>query len=272
MTEPDYSGLESSLIREGDLFLIGVQSGGKHGPTYIPLECVGRFETKYVYDPIAEGQIPGPLAASPSTDGITNNTFQTPLQLGSSKVVAKPTDIFDLTYYPGWLYQMFLGIDPPWLRVFLQQPFRTDQRSLPLVYFTPNYPQEGFWDGFESPPWRISPKTQMVVVPGLSIALGYENGQPLETFPMLTFHIDAMNVAVVTDADLAWMMLQDTVPGKRTRILTVGGLQNMNWNPAAYYGVSGFPLTTGKGLAADKAAVQAGLGQVGTPTVGARPV
>jgi hypothetical protein len=261
--QPDYSDLDAALIKENDLLLMGVMSGGDQGPTYVPLQCVGRIETRYIYDPIAEGQISGPLAASPSTDGITNTTFQTALQLGSSKVVAKPTDIFDLTYYPEWMYQMFLGIDPPWVKVFLQQPFRVDQRSLPIVYFTPNYPQEGFWDGYESPPHRISRKTQMLVLPGLSVALGYDNNQPLQAFPMLTFYINALNVAVVNDPDLAYAML--TQPGK-ARMFTVGGLQTMNWKPTTYYGITGFPLT------ASKADVAAGVEPVNVPTVGARPV
>lgn len=233
---PDYSDLEDDLIQENELLLMGI-NGGK---TYIPLQTYARFETPLLYDPIAEGQLSGPLAASTSTDGITGTTFQTPLQLGSSKVVAKPTDIFDLTYYPNYLYQMFLGIDPPWVRVFLQQPFRTDQRSLPLVYFTPNYPQEGYWDGYTSPPYHLSRKTQMFVLPGLSIALGYENNQPQPAYPMLNFYINALNVAVVNDPNTAYEML--TVPGK-ARIFTVGGLQNVQWSPEAYYGVKGFPLT-----------------------------
>jgi len=243
---PDYSDLEECLIRENDLLLMGVNGGD----TYIPLQCIARVETPYEYDPIIEGQLPGPLAASPSLDGITNTTYQTALQLGSQKVVAKPTDVFDLTYYPQWLYQMFVGIDPPWLRVFLQQPFRTDQRSLPLVYFTPNYPQEGYWDGYSSPPWHISPKTQMFVLPGLSIAIGYENKQPQPAYPMLTFYINAMQVAVINDPTLAYEML--TVP-KMAKLYTVSGLQNVQWTPEAYYGITGFSLTD------DQEAVAAGV-------------
>jgi len=255
--------LEDVLIKENDLLLMGVNSGGKNGPTYIPLQCVGRFETPYLYDPIAEGQIPGPLAPTSSLNGITNNTFQTALQLGSSQVVAKPTDIFDLTAYPQWLYQMFMGIDPPWLRVFLQQPFRTDQRNLPIVYFTPNYPQDGYWDGYFSPPERISRKTEIIVLPGLSIALGYCNIEPDYAYPLIYFYINALNVAVVNDPDLAWEML--SVPGK-AKMFTVGGLQGVNWNPSAYYGISGFRLT------ANKAAVAAGVGATNVPTTGTRPV
>jgi hypothetical protein len=257
--QPDYSDLDDALIQENELLMMGVNAGA----TYIPLQCLARFETLYKYDPIAEGQLSGPLAASASTNGISGTTFQTALQLGSSNVVAKPPDVFDLTYYPEWLYQMFVGIDPPWLKVFLQQPFRTDQRSLPIVYYTPSYPQEGFWDGFISPPERISRKTQIIVPPGLSIALGYDNNQPQPAYPMLDFYINAMKVAVINDPDLAWAML--TVPGK-ARFLTVGGLQDVQWNPKAYYGISGFPLT------ADKADVEAGVTPVKAVQTGQRPV
>ena len=258
----DASDLDEGLIHENDLLLMGVNAGA----TYIPLRGIARFETPYLYDPLAEGQLTGPLAASPSTDGITNTTFQTPLQLGSSKVIAKPVDVFDLTYYPQWLYQMFVGIDPPWLRVFLQQPFRTDQRSLPLAYFTPNYPQEGYWDGLMSPLDRPSRKTQILVLPGLSIALGYDNNQPQPAYPLLQFYINALNVAVINDPDLAYQMLTDTVPHRRTRIFTVGGLQDVQWRPNTYYGITGFPLT------ADKEEVAAGVTPIQAVQSGQRPV
>jgi hypothetical protein len=256
---PDYSDIESELAQENDYLLLGFNGG----QTYIPLQVMGRFETTYIYDTIAEGQLTGPLAASPSTNGISNTTFQTALQLGSSQVVAHPTDIFDLSRQPAWLYQMFLGIDPPWLKVFLQQPFRTDQRSLPIVYFTPSYPMEGFWDGYLSPPWRISRKTQMWVPPGLSIALGYSNNQPVPAYPLLTFYINALNVAVVTDPELAWEML--SVPGKAS-IYTVGGLAQVQYTPAAYYGITGFPIT------ANQAQVAAGVKQVNSPIAGTQPI
>ena len=251
--------LDPILIKENELLMMGINAG----KTYIPLQCVARVETPYVYDPIAEGQLSGPLAASPSTNGISNTTFQSALQLGSSNIVAKPTDIFDLTYFPQFLYQAFVGIDPPWLKVFLQQPFRTDQRSLPLVYFTPNYAQEGFFDGDSSPPWRISPKTQMLVLPGLSIALGYDNNQPFPAYPILVFYINALNVAVVNDPDLAYDML--TVPGK-ARFFTVGGLQDVQWKPQSYYGITGFELTD------DKEAVTSGVTPVQPVQSGQRPV
>ena len=255
----DYSDLESVLVHENDYILLGFNAGH----VYIPLQVVARVETPYVYDPVVEGQLTGPLAASPSTDGITNTTFQTALQLGSSKVVAKPTDVFDLSKFPNWLYQAFLGIDPPWLRVFLQSPFRVDQRSLPLIYFTPNYPQEGFWDGYMSPIERPSRKTQMWIAPGLSIALGYQNGQPQPAFPLLEFYINAMQVAVVVDPDLAYEMLKTP---KKAKIYTVGGLQNVQYDPVANYGIEGFPIT------ADKEEVAAGVTPVRAVTAGTRTV
>jgi hypothetical protein len=255
----DYSDLEDVLYRENDYLLLGFNAGR----TYIPLQVTARFETPYLYDTIAEGQLSGPLAPSPSVDGITNTTFQTALQLGSSKVVAKPTDIFDLTRQPAWLYQMFMGIDPPWLRVFLQQPFRVDQRSLPIVYFTPNYPQEGYWDGYMSPPEHPSRKTQIIVPPGLSIALGYDNVVAENAYPLIYFYINALNVAVVTDVELAYEML--SVPGK-AKIVTVGGLAGVNYDPKAYYGINGFPIT------ASKAGVAAGVEQVNKPIAGTQQV
>jgi len=172
-------------------------------------------------------------------------------------------DVFDLTRFPQWMYQMFVGIDPPWLKVFLQQPFRTDQRSLPLIYFTPNYPMEGYFDGRSSPRNRPSPKTQMWVLPGLSIALGYDNNQPQPAYPILHFAINALNIGVITDPELAWEML--SVPGK-AKIFTVGGLQTVQYDPTAYYGIRGFPIT------ANKAQVAAGVAPISTPITGTRPV
>jgi hypothetical protein len=256
----DYSDLEPILARENDLILLGFNNG----ETMIPLQVMARVEVPYLYDPIAEGQLTGPLAASPSTNGITNTTFQTALQLGSSQVVAKPTDIFDLSAYPQFLYQAFVGIDPPWLRVFLQQPFRTDQRSLPIVYFTPSYPQEGYWDGYTSPVDHPSRKTQMWIPPGMSIALGYANIEPQPAYPLLYFYINMLSVAVVADPEVAWEMVSGA---RKTIITTVGGLANTSYKPAIYYGISGFKMT------ATKSEVAAGVAPTGTkPILGTRQV
>ena len=263
-TRPDYSDLEGVLYKENDYLLLGF-NGGR---TYVPLQVIARIETPYLYDPIAEGQLSGPLAASTSTNGITGNTFQTALQLGSSNVVAKPTDIFDLSRNPAWLYQMFLGIDPPWLRVFMQQPFRVDQRSLPIVYLHAQLPAGGVLGRLHEPARAAVAEDPVIVPPGLSIALGYANIEPGRAYPLLYFYINALNVAVVTDPELAWEMLQ--VPGK-AKIVTVA-LAQVQYTPEAYYGITGFPLTTGKGVAADKAAVAKGVAQVNTPIAGTVPV
>lgn len=258
MPEVDCSDFEDKLIKENDLLLLGFNGG----QIYIPLWVVARIERPYLYDPIAESQLSGPIAPTSSVDGITSNTFQPALQLGSSKITAKPVDVFDLERFPSTLYQMFMGIDPPWLRVFLEQPWGVDQGKVPTIGYTPNYGQEGWFDGYLSPLDHPSGKTQMFIVPGLSIGTAYMNVAPRNAYPLLLFWINALRVAVVNDPDLAFEML--TKPGK-AKIFTVAGLQSVNWDPLAYYGITGFSLT------ANKDQVAAGVAQQRGVTTGTRP-
>lgn len=248
MTVVDTSDIQDALIRENDLLLMGINKG----TTYIPLRVMARIEVPYLYDAVAEGQIPNGVPPSTSTNGITNNAVQTALQLSSSNLPGKPFDVFDISKYPDLLYQMFYGISPPQLRVFLQQPFRTDQGSLPIIAYTPAYSQEGYKDGFISPFYRPSRKTQVFVLPGLSIALGYVNITPQTVYPQLLFWINALSVAVVTDVDLVYEMVNK--PGV-AKIYTVAGLQNVSYNVQSIYRIPGVKLTDNT-----KAQIEKGLG------------
>lgn len=236
MNRVDTSDLEPFLIKENDLLLMGINKGQR----YIPLRVMARIETPYLYDTVAEGALPSGVAASTSTNGVLNNTFVPALQLSSQNLPGKPYDVFDISKYPDLLYQMFYGIDPPGVRVFLQQPFKVDQYSLPTIAYTPAYAQEGYRDGFESPFYRPSHKTQVFVLPGLSIALGFVNVEPQVVYPQLLFWINALSVAVVTDPHLVLRMI--TEPGV-AKIYTVAGLQSVSYSIPSYYKIQGVKLT-----------------------------
>ena len=231
----DTKELEAFLFKENDLLLLGVNGGS----AYVPLRVLARIERPYLYDTTVEALLPSGLVASPSTDGVTNTTFQAALQISSGNLPGKPTDVFDISQFPDLLYQMFLGIDPPDVRVFLQQPFHVDQGSLPIISFRPGYAQQGWWDGFLSPIYRPHPKTQTIVLPGLSIALAFQNIRPQAVFPLLLFYMNALRVGVITDPELAYEMV--TVPNK-ARIMTVGGLQPQNYTVKTWYKVPGVRL------------------------------
>lgn len=230
------SHLEPYLIKENDLLLLGLNGG----TAYVPLRILARIEVPYLYDTVAEGILSSGIAKSTSTNGITGTAFQVPLQLSSANLPGKPSDVFDIAKEPGLIYQAFYGIDPPPLRVFFQQPFGTDQYKLPIIAYQPNYTQEGYRDGFQSPLYRPHEKTEFFVLPGLSIALGFANIQPQAIYPLLNFWINAMNIAVVTDPALVYEMI--TVPGK-AKIRTVAGLQNISYSVKNHYGVSAVSLT-----------------------------
>lgn len=233
----EVSHLDKALFKENELLLVGVMGTG--GLKYVPLRVMARVERPYLDDVIAEGALSGPLAASPSLNGISNLTYQVPVQLGSSQLPGRPTDVFDISNFPDLLYQAFMGIDPPSLRVFLQQPFRTDQGSFPVTGFQPAYAQQGWWDGFLSPFRQPNPKAQIIVLPGLSFGLGFANVKPQAVYPQLYFWINEMTVGVVTDAELVYEMV--TVPGK-ARIVTAGGLQATSYTIKNCYKVPGVRL------------------------------
>jgi hypothetical protein len=235
MSGEAFGGLEEALVKENDLLLLGVNAGDH----YIPLRVMARVEVPYLYDPIAEGQLPAPLAASPSTNGIKNNTWFPAAQLGSTNVTGNPVDVFDLTRYPNYVYQMFIGVSPALLRVYLQQPFGTNQRSLPLINYISSYAQAGYFDGHFSPLYRPSKKTQTWVLPGMSIGLGYQNIEPVPSYPLLMFYMNALNVGVVTDAETAYKMISEEGYAK---IFTVGGLQPTSYDVPSHYNIAGIHL------------------------------
>jgi hypothetical protein len=235
MTYDAFGGLEEALVQENDLLLLGVNAGD----VYIPLRVMARVEVPYLYDPIAEGQLTAPLAASPSTNGIKNNTWFPASQLGSSNVTGNPVDVFDLTRYPNYVYQMFIGISPALLRVYLQQPFGTNQRSLPLIQYISSYAQAGFFDGSLSPLYRPSKKTQTWILPGLSIGIGYQNIEAAPEYPLLMFYINALNVGVVTDPATVYRMIAEEGYAK---IFTTGGLQPTSYAVPTHYNIAGVHL------------------------------
>ena len=236
----DTKDLEVALFKENDLLLLGVNGGGD----YVPLRVIARIERPNLYDTVEEGLLPSGLAASTSTDGISGTTYQEALQLSSAQLPGHPTDVFDIAKFRDTVFQMFLGIDPPATKIFLQQPFRSDQGAFPVINFRPQYAQSGWWDGFLSPFRRPSPKAEIIVLPSLSIALAFQNVESQPEYPQLLFWINDLRVATITDVDLIYDMI--TIPGK-ARIKTVGGLAGQNYNlPASPYGIEPIHLNMDK--------------------------
>jgi hypothetical protein len=134
-----------------------------------------------------------------------------------------------------------------------------------VISYTPQYSQSGYWDGDLSPLYRPSRKTMTWILPGLSIALGYENiepGDPL--YPLLLFYINALNVAVVTDAATINHMLS-TPPGQpgAAKIFTIAGIQPTGYDMNAHYGMAGVTLDA---TPDEVAKVVSEFQQVGAPT------
>jgi hypothetical protein len=253
----DTSQLEEYIVRENELVMLGFAGGN----VYIPVKVIGRVETPFLYDPIAEGQLSGPIAGSTSSNGVTSLPVQVPIQNGSTNLPGKPPDVFDLTHYPDIFYQVFIGADPLGLRVLIQQPYRVDQKVLPVVGHTTNYFQAGYIDARMSRLTHPDPKSMCVVAPGISLATGYVNSDPQQAYPLLMFWINACRCAVVTDPQLVKSMID--VDGM-AKYLTVGGIQTYPYDPKSYYGIAGVQLDY------TLSEIEAGLRFNGKPAVGTR--
>lgn len=233
--EFDTEQLEPYMVRENVLLMLAFQGGD----LYVPVRTTSHVETPYLYDAIAEGQLTAPVAASPSFDGITNHTVQTPLQVSSSKLPGKPTDVFDLARFPHILYQMWVGVDPPQLRVLVQQPYRIDQRVLPIIGHTSSYFQAGYISGEASPLGAPDPKSMLWVAPGISPAFGYVVTDPEPAYPLLRFWINAITLMTVIDPALVRRMIDEA---GLAQYVTVGGIQKYPYDPQQYYGIRGVHL------------------------------
>jgi hypothetical protein len=259
MTYTDLSEIDKQLFKENWLLLLGFPQPAPVYRGYIPLRVVAREFYYFEYDPRQEGQLSGQIAGGTGVNGITDQTFIVPTRISSQYLTGKPFNVWQIQDNSK-MYQLFMGISPGAVRVFLEQPATVGQNELEIDRWAANRLEFGYIDGFDSPLLKPSARSELLVTPQIDFALGYSNPIPKAIDPLLLFYVNHLQVAVVNDLDLVMAMLQGKVP---VAIRTVGGLTSYNYPADQVYGISPIPL------GANKPTVAALLGQPQAPnTIG----
>ena len=229
--EVDISRIEDRIIKENYVFALGFPQSSA-GTDWIVLRAVGVGKINYwQYDPIVEGMLASPIAASTSVDGITNHTFITPQRPSSKFVNGQPSFIFKVEPQPsskyGFLYQLFFGISPDFLRVLFDQPANTSQMGLPSMSTSASYNQFGTILGRNTPIDRPGKDSEIMVPPGLDFAIGFVNDTPTQTSPLLVWVVNYLEYEKVSDPDIIYEVLHTT---KYKGLRTVGGLTSYSYS------------------------------------------
>lgn len=231
-----FEDVEKRILKENYLLLLGFPDLG-----YVPLRVRFREEFKYIYDPVAEGLFTG-VPASTSIDGITNLGRVSATKLGSNLLPGRPINVFAIDR-DDRLYQMFYGVAPSWIRVFLSYPSERGQRNLELSVWSEAYPSFGYVDGYESPLLKPSAKTEIFILPKTDFAFTFINPTPIPARPLLSFIVNRLIVEVIRDAELVKKMIDRKI---ESAIRTVAGLAGIRYDVKAIYKVTPIPLYASK--------------------------
>jgi hypothetical protein len=224
----DLSRIEPYIIREGDIFGLGFP-----GNQWVVMRCVARQKEQwYLYDPIAEGMLSGPIEPSNTVDGITNHTFIKPSKPSSSYANGKPFFVFDVS--PPYMYQLFFGVSPSSLRILFSQPDNTDQLGLKIQSANSTYNQFGTILGDDNPINSPGPDSEIIVLPSLDFALGFINDLPISVSPLIKFRVNTIQYQAVTDSSTVYNFLNTT---NKTHKKIVGGTTSFNYDISKYLSV-----------------------------------
>jgi len=201
----DWSRIDPYLVRENFNLGLGFRDG------YIFFRVSHRELFPYLYDLHAE--MPDVFK-----DKIDPNTYITVKELKCDTLAA--TNIFEVKQYDH-IYQVFTGISPNVLRMFPAYPRETEINQLDVGLHLPAYPYFGFWDGFESPLDKPSPKTMLFIPYGPRVGWAFYNYGPTPIKPMLRFIINRLRVVTITNPNLISKIIERRV---ECTFATIGGV------------------------------------------------
>jgi hypothetical protein len=227
----DVSRIVPHLIRDNDLVLLSFPQG------FIPIRALRTEFFNFLYDPIAEGMIPGPVEASTSPDYATSIGFVDVSNIKSRLIPAQPINVFEIDK-ASELIQFFFGVAPSYARVFIAIPSTSKQKSLPRAMWSKSYGTLGFVDGFTSPLLYPAPESETILVYRLDIAMGFGNILYEPIRPLLWFYVNRVKFGIVRDPELAANMVMHP---EKTKIKTVGGFTDFDYDFKANLGVLPIP-------------------------------
>jgi hypothetical protein len=237
--EIDLSRIESHILEPNYLLMLGSKNG------WVPLRVLNVDPLQYyLYDPVAEGTISGPVPAANSVDGINGLGWQPPVMFGSKNMPNRPVNVLKVLKNDQ-LYQIFIGISPKMLRIYRQVPAGTSQASIDVMQggWNASYNQFGWIDGRESPFASPSPRSEMIIPPTIDVAFAMANPTPEPVHPLFNFVLNRVKVGVVADIDLIDKMLSRKV---YVKYYNLGGLIPVDLDIQALYGIQPISLNATK--------------------------
>jgi len=220
--------LDTYLLKPSDKFFLVFPQG------YVPLVVVDSdIPYSFIYDPVTEGALQSPLAASPQGNGITSLTIAADVLFGSRYITGNPNDVFKVDKANN-LLQLFFGVAPSYTRVYIYQPANVAQGRLDVATWNSSYNQFGFIDGYQSPLNNPSPYTQIAVPYGLEVAFGLVNPTTVPISPLFRFVVNRMIVNKITNTEIVY----DMFTRENTKKLIVGGASSYTINEYNTYGVT----------------------------------
>jgi len=231
----DVSRIIPHLLRPNDVFFLSFPDG------LIPLRVLSHEFFSYLYDPLAEGQLAAEVPPSSSIDGAMNVGFVRPDNLRSRIIAAQPINVLRVND-PATLYQVFVGIAPSYVRVFLNLPAATAQKNLDVMVWGPAYAAAGFIDGFLSPLLYPAPESEFMVPYNIDPQIGYANVLFEPVRPLLWFYINKLKIGVITDVELVLEMLDKRGRGAVAPIKVVGGLTRFTYPYREVFQIDPIPI------------------------------
>jgi len=231
----DISRIEPLILRPNDLALLSFPEG------LIPVRILSHEFFQYLYDPVAEGQIPGEVPASVSADSAKDVGFIDPQLLKSSIIAAQPINVLRLNL-PSAMYQVFVGVAPSYARIFIALPSASSQKNLEIVSWSRAYAAAGWIDGFTSPLLNPHPTSEIIIPYNIDPAIGYANVLYESIRPLLMFYVNRIKFGVVADVDLVVEMLDKRGRGEKASIKTVGGLTSYTYPYREVFGIRPIPI------------------------------
>jgi hypothetical protein len=230
----DVSRITPHLIRDNDLVLLSFPDG------FIPIRALKTEFFNFLYDPLAEGMLADEVEASTSTDYARNIGFVTPSLPKSGIIAAQPTNVFRIDK-PSEILQIFFGIAPSYVRVFIAIPSERSQKNLPVTLWSKAYATAGYIDGFTSPLLYPAPESEIVLVYGIDPGFGFGNILYEKVRPLLWFYVNRVKLGVVRDPELVSEMLEKRGRGEKAMVKTIGGFTEFSYKYVDTFGINPIP-------------------------------
>ena len=136
------------------------------------------------------------------------------------------------------IYQVFYGIKPSAIKIYLGYPLETPRRNLDVKNVA-SKEEYGYIDGRKSPYDDPSPETEIFIPYGIDVGFAWHNPLTYAEKVLLFIHVNRYYVNVIRDVDLIEKILARRI---ECRIATLGGLERFEYPIRDTWNVDAVPL------------------------------